>query len=170
MRRDDLERVAVEERGLNRSSFYVYLTYSPMLERYAPGVLGLRGAPVTAAEVDAMIPQRVRHQVLQDHGWTEDGRLWVAFRISPAAETTGILGAPAAVRSVTAGSYELFAEDERPVGTLVIEQNMWGLSPFFRRWGVEAGDLVVIVLDLTRRHATIAVGTDELLLRYQGGE
>ncbi len=31
-------------------------------------------------------------------------------------------------------------------------------------------DLVVIVLDLTNRRATITVGTDELLLRYQGGE
>lgn len=170
MRRDDLERIVVAERGLNRSSFYVYLTYSPMLERYAPGVFGLRGAPVTAAEVDAMIPQRVQHQVLQDHGWTNDGRLWAAFRISPAAEATGILGAPAAVRSVTGGSYELYAEDEQPVGTLVIEQNMWGLSPFFRRWGVEAGDFVVIALDITNRQATIAVGTEELLLRYQSGE
>lgn len=170
MRRDDLERVVVVERGLNRSSFYVYLTYSPIIERYAAGVFGLRGAPVTAAEVEAMIPPRVRHQVLQDHGWTDDGRLWAAFRISPAAESTGILGAPAAVRSVTGGSYELFAEDERPVGTLVIEQNMWGLSPFFRLWGVEAGDLVVIALDLRSRHATIAVGGEELLLRYQAGE
>jgi hypothetical protein len=170
MRRDDLERIVVGERGLNRSSFYVYLTYSPMLERYAPGVFGLRGSPVTAAEVESMIPQRVRHQVLQDQGWTEDGRLWAAFRISPTSESTGILGAPAAVRAVTRGPFELFAEDQRPVGTLVIEQNMWGLSPFFRRWGVEAGDFVVIALDLTSRHATIAVGTDELLLRFQNGE
>jgi hypothetical protein len=170
MRREDLERVVVAERGLNRSSFYVYLTYAPMIERYAPGVFGLRGAPVTAAEVDALIPPRVRHQVLQDDGWTDDGRLWAAFRISPAAESTGILGAPAAVRSVTTGSFELFSEEETPVGTLVVEQNMWGLSPFFRRWGVEAGDLIVIELDLADRRAHIAVGTDELLLRYQGGE
>lgn len=170
MRRDDLERVAVDERGLNRSSFYIYLSYAPMIERYAPGVFGLRGSPVTAAEVDALIPQRVRHQVLQDQGWTANGRLWAAFRISPAAASTGILGAPAAVRAVTSGSYDLFAEDERPVGTLVIEQSMWGLSPFFRRWGVEAGDLVVLELDVSERRATVSVGTDELLLRYQEGE
>lgn len=170
MRRDDLEQVVVVERGLNRSSFYVYLTYAPMIERYAPGVFGLRGAPVTAAEVEAMIPPRVRHQVLQDHGWTESGHLWAAFRISPASESTGILGAPSAVRSVTSGSFELIADDGRPVGTLVIEQNMWGLSPFFRLRGVEAGDFVVIELDLISRQATIAVGTEELLLRYQEGE
>lgn len=170
MRRDDLERVVVVERGLNRSSFYVYLTYSPIIERYAPGVFGLRGAPVTAAEVEAMIPQRVQHQVLKDHGWTAEGCLWAAFQISPSAESTGILGAPAAIRSVTNGSYELLTEDERSVGTLVIEQNIWGLSPFFRMWGVEAGDFVVISLNLSTRQATIAAGGEELLLRYQSGE
>ncbi len=170
MRRDDLEQVVVTEGGMNRSSFYVYLTYSPIIERYAPGVYGLRGARATAAKIDAMIPQRVRHQVLQDHGWTEAGWLWAAFRLSPAAVGTGIMGAPAAVRAVAKGAYELVTEDERPVGTLVIDQNMWGLSPYFRRWGVEAGDMLVIALDLTGRKAKVAVGTDELLLKYQSGE
>jgi hypothetical protein len=170
MRREDLERIVVTERGLNRSSFYVYLSDSPIMERYAPGVFGLRGSPVTAGEIEAMIPPRVRHQVLQDHGWTDDGRLWVAFRISPAAEATGILGTPAAVRSVARGSFELFAEDQRPVGTLVIEDAMWGLSPFFRRWGVEEGDFVVLAIELSMRKATIGVGGEELLLRYQQGE
>jgi len=170
MRRDELERIVVTEHGLNRSSFYVYLTYSPIIERYAAGVFGLRGAPVSAAEIDAMIPVRVRHQVLQDFGWTDSGLLWSAYRISPAAESTGILGTPAAIQTAAAGRYELFAENRRPAGTLVIEQAMWGLSPFFRRWGVEAGDVIVIVLDLRTRQATVSVGTDELLLRYQSGE
>lgn len=170
MRRDDLERAAVRERGLNRSSFYVYLTYSPILERFAPGVYGLRGASVTAAQVDALIPRRVRHQVLQDHGWTSDGRVWAAFRISPASESTGILGTPAAIRSVLTGSFDLVAENDEQVGTLVVEQNMWGLSPFIRRWGVEAGDYVVIIWDVAQRRATVAAGEHELLLRFQSGE
>jgi hypothetical protein len=170
MRREDLERLAVGERGVNRSSFYVYLTYSPVLERYAPGVTGLRGASVSAAEVEALIPQRVRHQVLQDHGWTEDRQVWVAFRISPAAEATGVLGTPAALRNVAQGSYELHDDDGRPVGTLVVEQSMWGLSPFFRRWGVEAGDYVVLQLNLTERRALILAGDQELLVRYQQAE
>jgi hypothetical protein len=170
MRREDLEPLAVGERGLNRSSFYVYLTYSPVLERYAPGVWGLRGADVSAAEVDALIPPRVRHQVLQDHGWTAEGLFWAAFKISPAAESTGVLGAPAPIRSIARGPYRLYSADKRPVGTLVIEQAMWGLSPFFRRWGVEAGDFVVITLDLAARRAVIATGDEELLLRFQQAE
>lgn len=170
MRRDDLERVVVTERGLNRSSFYVYLNYSPIIERYAPGVFGLRGAPVSPAEVEAMIPERIRHQVLQDHGWTEDGAIWMAFRVSPAGESTGILGTPAAVKSIAHGLFDLSAEDGRPAGTLVVEQSMWGLSPFFRRWGVEAGDYLVLTLDIRARTAVAAVGTEELLLRFQKGE
>ena len=170
MRKDELVQLAVGEKGLNRNSISVYLTYSPVLERYAPGVWGLRGAPVTAAEIQTLIPPRVRYQVLQDHGWTEDARIWVAYKISPPGVESGVLGTPAALRGVAHGPFALFAEAGRPVGTLVIEDNMWGLSPFFRRWGVEAGDYLVITLDLSERKATIAVGAEELLLRYQNGE
>lgn len=170
MRREDLEQVAVRERGVKRTSFYVYLTYSPVLERYAPGVYGLRGASVGAAEVDALVPPRVRQQVLQDHGWTADRQVWAAFRISPAGEATGILGTPAALLKVAQGRFELATEDDRPVGTLVVEQNMWGLSPFFRRWGVEAGDYVVIRIDLATRGATVVAGDEGVLLRQQNAE
>lgn len=170
MRRHDLERMAVTERGLKRNSFYVYLSYSPIITRYAVGVFGLRGAAVTAAEVEALVPPRARNRVLLDHGWTENGRLWAAFRMSPNSESTGILGTPAAFRPMVGGSYMLFTESERPVGTLVVEQNMWGMTPFFRRWGVEAGDHVVIVIDIEERTATIAAGDEELLWRYQRDE
>ena len=170
MRKDELVQVAVGEKGLNRNSVSVYLTYSPVLERYAPGVWGLRGAPVTAAEIQTLIPPRVRYQVLQDHGWTRDGRIWVAYRLSPAVVESGVLGTPAALRGVARGPFALFAEGGRAVGTLVIEDNIWGISSFLRRWGVEAGDYLVITLDLSERKATIAVGAEDLSLRYQHGE
>jgi hypothetical protein len=170
MRRDDLEEIVVDERGLNRSSFYVYLGYSPVIARYAPGVYGLRGAQVTAAEVDVMIPSRARTQVLQDHGWTSKHELWIAYRISAAAERSGVLAVPKAVKGVAQGSFELTTEDGRAIGTLVIEENMWGLSPFYRRYGIEEGDYVVLVLDLRLRTATAFAGAQELLLRFQAGE
>jgi Sigma-70, region 4 len=170
MRRDELEQQVVDERGLNRSSFYVYLTYSPVIERFAPGVYGLRGAQVTAAEVDALIPPHARTQVLQDHGWTDDGDIWVAYRISPASERSGVLGTPGALKPVVQGEFELSAEDGRRVGTVVVEDNMWGLSPFFRRHGIEAGDYVVLRFALRERTATIHAGSNDLLLRFQRGE
>lgn len=170
MRREDLERHAVDGEGLNRNSFYVYLTYSPVLERYAPGVFGLRGAPIGAAEVKAMIPPRVRRQVLQDHGWIQDHKVWIGYKISPAGASTGVLGVPASLDQLLRGSYSLSSEDGRSVGTLVVDDNMWGLSPFYRRWGVEAGDYLVVTFDIADGTAMIATGSEDLLLRYQEGE
>lgn len=171
MRRDDLERIAVDERGLNRSSFYVYLGYSPIISRYAPGVYGLRGARVTAGEVNALIPPRARAQRLVDHGWTSDGRVWLGYRMSESALTAGVLSVPAALQEFVHGSYLLSTEQDRPIGTLVVRGNhMWGVGPFYRRWGVEEGDYVVVVLDISHDRATIASGAEELLLRYQEGD
>jgi hypothetical protein len=168
MRRDDLERIAVEERGVNRSSFFVYLGYSPIIARYAPGVYGLRGARVTAGEVNALIPPRARQQRLVDSGWTSDGKVWIAFRMSAAALQSGVLTVPAAFQDFVSGSFLLFSEQDRPIGTLVAKDSrMWGVGPFYRRWGVEEGDYVVVAIDINARRATIGAGGEELLLRFQ---
>ena len=167
MRRSELEEIAVNERGINRSSFYVYIDYSPLIERYARGVYGLRGAPISAAQVEALIPTRTRTDVLKDHGWCPDGRIWIGYRLSPATVNSGVLAAPSAVRELMQGEFVLEAND-RPVGTVVVDKDrMWGISPFFRRWGVEAGDFIVLTFDTARGRATVEVGDEELLARYQ---
>lgn len=171
MRRDDLEHIVVAERGVNRSSFYVYLGYSPIIARYAPGVYGLRGARVTAGEVNALIPPRVRQQRLVDHGWTADGRVWIAYKMSATAVQAGVLSVPAALEDFLSGSYLLSSDDDRPIGTLVVRGNhMWGVGPFYRRWGVEEGDHVVVTVDMNQRRATVMAGGEEVLLRFQEGE
>ena len=171
MRRDDLERIAVDERGLNRSSFYVYLGHSPIIERYGPGVYGLRGARVTAGEVNALIPPRVRTKRLIDHSWTADGQVWIAFKLSFPAIQSGVLTVPAPLQRLISGSYLLFTEQDRPIGTLVVKGNrMWGVGPFYRRWGVEEGDYLVVTIDIDRGRATVEVGGEELLLRFQEAE
>lgn len=171
MRRDDLEHIVVAERGVNRSSFYVYLGYSPIIARYAPGVYGLRGARVTAGEVNALIPPRVRQQRLVDHGWTADGRVWIAYKMSATAVQAGVLSVPAALEDFLSGSYLLSSDDDRPIGTLVVKGNhMWGVGPFYRRWGVEEGDHVVVTVDINQHRATVVSGGEEVLLRFQEGE
>ncbi len=170
MRREDLQRIVVGERGLNSASFYIYLSYAPFMERYAVGVFGLRGASTSAAEVQALIPPRARTQVLMDHGWTNDGKIWIVYRLSPAATGTGILGTPAALRSVVQGAFELRAPEDQAIGTLVVEQNMWGLTPFFRRWGAESGDYLAITIDPPNRLATVELGDEDLLFEFQQGD
>jgi hypothetical protein len=60
--------------------------------------------------------------------------------------------------------------EEASIGTLAADGSIWGLSPFYRRYGIEEGDYLVLVFDLTAREATIIAGTQELLLRFQSGE
>ena len=169
MRRADLEQIAVEQLRMNRSSFYIYLTYLPILERYAPGVFGLRGARVSAGEISAMIPRVVHHQVLKDHGWAEDGRVWIVYKLSRAAAQTGVLTVPAVLSEVLHGQYTLLTDDGSAIGTAVIEDTrLWGVSPFYRRRGVESGDHLLLVFDTTKKTALIQAGDDSVGLRYQG--
>jgi hypothetical protein len=167
MRRVDLESLVVDRLGLNHDSFYIYLTYSPVIQRYGPGVYGLVGAPVSAEQIAAMIDPGARTPVLQQHGWTSDGRLWSAFRISRKCKSTAVLTTPAAVRAVTSGPFVLRVEDGTSVGVLFIDDKIWGLEECFRRWNVDVGEIVVIILELSDRDATVLVGTGELLLKYQ---
>jgi hypothetical protein len=170
MRRDELEELAVVEGGMNRNSFYIYLTYSPVLARYAPGVYGLRGAEVGAAKVKAMIPPRVRTQVLQDHGWTKEGEIWIAYKISSAGAGTGVLSVPTALSDLLEGTYSLRSEDGQAIGKITVAENLWSLSGYFRRRGIEAGDHLVLRFDTRERLAKAFAGGPDLLLRFQEGE
>lgn len=169
MRRADLEELVVHGAGMNRSSFYVYLTYSPILARYAPGVYGLRGASVSPGEVKAMIPPFSPVSVISDHGWSSDGRVWIVYHLSAAATKSGVLSVPAALTPVLRGQFGLYTVDGMPIGTVAIDESrMWGLSPFYRRRGVEPGDYVLLVFDLNSRASTIDAGDDTIALAYQG--
>lgn len=171
MRRTDLEDLVVGEGGMNRSSFYIYITYSPILERFAPGVYGLRGARISAAEVSAMIPHVVRSQVLREHGWTKDRRIWIVYRLSAAAVSTGVLSVPAALAPMLRGQFNLVTTDGAAMGTLTIEETrLWGVSPFYRRRGVEAGDHLLLVFNTADLSARVDVGDDAIALEHQTGE
>jgi hypothetical protein len=46
----------------------------------------------------------------------------------------------------------------------------WGLSSFFRRRGVEAGDCLVVLIDTAHEIAVVRVGSLELLQSYEDGD
>jgi histidine kinase/DNA gyrase B/HSP90-like ATPase len=169
-----MQRAKLEERclaaGMPRSTFHVYLDYSPVLSRYARGVYGLRGAAVSPEVVESLIPTVKRHRVIRDYGWSGDRRIWLALRVSEAMVKSGVFGVPAAMKQFLEGEFRLITSDDDPVGTLVIRENgAWGLSPFFRRRGVEAGDYLVLTLDLTTRSAAVQLGDVAMVEDFQEG-
>jgi len=76
--RPKLEQLCVEK-GLRRETFSIYLTYSPVIARYAPGVYGLRGAQVPPGVAESMVKTRRNTRVLADYGWLPDGKIFLSY-------------------------------------------------------------------------------------------
>ncbi len=170
MQRSEFEALC-RSAGMNRATFYIYLGYSPVLTKFARGVYGLRGTVVRPGAVEALAPRRLKGKVLQDYGWTDDGKIWLGYTISEAMLASGVFGIPSAMHSYLAGEYRLRTMNDVHVGAVVAkEANGWGLSPFFRRRDGDPGDTLVIVFDLAKHEAVVSIGDSALLEEFQDAD
>jgi len=93
----------------------------------------------------------------------KDRKLRIVYRLSASILSNGIVGVPAALKTFLQGKFSLVTADDQPVGTLVAKgHTAWGLGPFFRRRGGEAGDYLSVVFDLTKRIAVVQIGETSL--------
>jgi Sigma-70, region 4/Bacterial RNA polymerase, alpha chain C terminal domain len=155
--------------GMKRGTFYAYLEYSPVIERYASGVYGLRGASVSPGRVESLIPHNERQTTVRlDHGWTKGRQIWIGYRLSEAMVRNGAFSVPSSLKKFLQGKFTLRAAGGGVMGTLSVRENSgWGLGPFYRRRGGEPGDTLLIVFDVNRQEAEISVGDEGLLEPYQ---
>jgi hypothetical protein len=154
--RSEFERLCIQ-RGMNSSTFSLYLNRSAIVAKYATGIYGLRGIAFSPGDLEALIPhRRVR---FADHGWTEDAQPWIAVELAPSTLSTGIIHVPAGVRDLIQGRYAIKTDDGQNIGNLVVsEQAGWGLAPLFRRRGGEPGDILSITFDVRQREVTARLG------------
>lgn len=161
-----MERGALEDlcaaQGINRFSFNAFLATSPVIAQYGPSVYGLVGVGISPTAVQAMVEkqraQRATIRVLEDHGQTEDGRIWLGYRLSKAASTYAVITVPAALKDVVTGKFELLTADGRRVGTLAArEGRAWGLGAFLRRQGAQVDNYVRLTFDLKARQAVVTI-------------
>lgn len=169
MQRERLEDLCLS-RGMARSTFYVYIDYSPIMTKHARGVYGLRGVDVPAGLVESLKPTIHRGSVRKDGGWLEDGKLWVGYQLSESTVYGGVVTIPSSMTKFINGQFSLRTPDGSVMGTLATNHtSAWGLGPMFRRRGVEADDYLVVVFDLAKRMAVAHVGNQELLEEFQTG-
>jgi hypothetical protein len=163
----EFEKLCLEA-GMNRNSFWIFLTYCPIITRYASGVYGLRGADIPAGLVERLVPKRVgKSEVMIDYGWTKDRNLRFVYRVSAGILSNGIISVPGALRTFLDGNFTLMTADNAPAGTLVVRgYTAWGLGPFFRRRGGEPGDYLSVVFNLSRRIAVVEVGDASLVEQF----
>jgi len=160
MERSELEDLCVGS-GMNRFSFHAFIACSPVIAQYGHSIYGLLGADVAPETVrsltDKRRAQRSPTRVLAGYGRTEDGKVWLSYRLSKAASTYAVITVPAALKNVVRGKFQLLTGDGRKVGTLGAKDGRaWGLGTFLRQCGAQTNDRILITLDPRKREAVIS--------------
>jgi len=159
MERGVMEDICVRD-GMNRFSFHAFVSWSPVIAQFGHSVYGLLGADVSDAQVKQLLAERraarAHHRVLDQHGLTDDGRVWLSYRLSKAASTYAVITVPAALKKVVRGRFQFLDRDGRRIGTLATKDGRaWGLGSFLRKQGARIGDHIVLTLDLKQRTAVV---------------
>lgn len=162
MERGALEDLCVNG-GMNRFSFHAFISWSPVITQLGHSVYALLGAEAPPRTLDALVAsrrqKRAAHRVLDSHGVTRDGKVWLRYRLSKAASTYAVITVPAALKQTVRGRFALLSPDGLPVGTLATKDGRaWGLGAFLRRQNARIDDHVVLTLDLAARTATVSWG------------
>jgi hypothetical protein len=163
MERGEMEEICVGG-GMNRFSFHAFVSWSPIMVQLGHSVYGLLGAEVAPAQIEALLAARRSHRavrrVLDSHGWTEDGKVWLRYRLSKAASTYAVITVPAALKQVVRGRFALLSPDGAKIGALATKDGRaWGLGAFLRQQGARINDHVLLTLDLQARTATVSWST-----------
>jgi len=160
-----MERGALEDlcvaAGMNRFSFHAFVSWSPVIAQFGHSVYGLLGTRVSKRKVEALTAarraERSTHRVLDEHGQTEDGKVWLSYRLSKAASTYAVITVPAALKKVVQGRFTLLSPEGTKIGTLATKDGRaWGLGAFLRHRGARIGDHITVTLDMTNRTATVS--------------
>ena len=105
MERGAMEDLCIAD-GMNRFSFHAFISWSPVIVQHGPSLYGLLGTEVPRRQVEKLLAERranrVNPRVLERHGRTEDGKVWLSYRLSKAASTYAVITVPAALKKVRA--------------------------------------------------------------------
>lgn len=170
LNRDALEKILLGQ-GVNRTSFYIYLGYSPIISRLKPGVYALVGAEIPPGVVEEASLKLPRPKILMGSGWRKDGTLWICYRLTHFYLGSGAFIVPYPVRTLLQGSYSIRSEDEAEFGTATVRDNfVYGFAKFFKRRGGEPGDYLVVIFNLHSKTVTALLGNADLFDRLERGE
>ncbi len=158
MDRGRLEDLCVSG-GMNRFSFHAFLAWSPVIAQFGHSVYGLLGAHANIKQLNSLSvrrrAERLTHRVLEGHGRTDDGRIWLKYRLSKAASTYAVITIPAALKETVQGRFQLLGPTGQPIGALSTKDGRaWGLGAFLRKQGAQIGDAIMVTIDVDRKTAT----------------
>lgn len=162
--REQLEDVCIDQYGVHPTSFWISLSYSPIVVKLAPGVYSLAGAHVPVGAVEDVRLRTKASQTPSEYGWTQTGQLWCVIQIDRISIKSGSRAIPTYVGKLTEGSWTCNVSGGLCAGAISVENGFArGLALAFNLAGAENGDLARFSFDLQRRSVELRVGGSELM-------
>ena len=166
-----MERTAFEDHcialGMNRFSFNAIVMCSPVVEQFGRSIYGLVGSKADKKRIAELLTERAGgtpSRVLKSFGQTAGGQSYLAYRLSKAAISGGVITVPAAMKQQVRGKFTLRTDQGHKLGTLVAKKGCgWGLGPALRGNDAKQGDHLLIVFDTAKRDARIRIGDETVL-------
>ena len=141
------------QRGMNANSFYQYITYSPIICRLVREVYALVGADVPPGTVEEIPQSSAKAVVLISHGWTDDGRIWISYRLNASNIRNGIFTLPSALKGLLSGPFSIQSSGTGSRTIISAEgDRLTGLHRPIAIRGGQPDDVIVVAFDL--RHVT----------------
>lgn len=166
MERGEFEEHCIRN-GMNRFSFNAIIMCSPVITQYGRSLYGLLGAKVDRKMLQALAARRpagAPTKVLRHYGQADDGRIYLAYQLSKAAISGGVITVPAAMKDKVGGKFTIRTVDGQEGGTLVSKNGCaWGLGPVLRGHQAQPGEYLLIVFDTVQREALISIGDQHIL-------
>lgn len=156
------------ERGVNFNTLAIILSYSPFIQHLGASLWMLRGTMIGPAVVETLRREgatRQREKRVVTYGWTNEGRLWIAFQLTESFAHASY-GAPAAVaRYIVGRDFNARTDDGKSCGVFRVYDNglMSGHSRFLRRSGADAGDVLLEEFDLSEGTVTLTITDDDAI-------
>jgi hypothetical protein len=157
-------------RGMNENTFSLFTSYSPVVEHAGVELWKLRGTRIDPAYLEAYrgannLGKRERRAM--EHGWNEQGALWLAIELPKFGKSSLVVYAPAAIQRFLAGQrFDAFAKDSgEACGTVAFQAtgNSYGYGVFINKYGLDENDVLLAEFDLPEGKVLLSVGTDDLL-------
>lgn len=160
--REQLESYCLDDLGMNASSFYVYLSYSPLVVKLATGVFSLIGAEVHPGTIEQMKAEIKERKFEASDGWSKAGTLWWHFQTDRPTIHSGAHAAPAFVLNYASGEWVVKTVDGLKLGVGNVENGfISGLKLAFSVLGASNKDFVQIDFDIASRAAFVRIVGDE---------
>jgi RNA polymerase alpha subunit/sigma-70-like protein len=168
--REALERGCVDELGINPTSFYMHLSYSPIVTKLTTGVYALVGTHVAIGEVERIRSEYRAGRAPAEHGWNEAGELWCLLPIDRMFAHSGARTLSQYVAGLTVGLWDCIDRGGLSIGTVTVNGSfVTGLQDAIVVLAAEAGDSMLLSFNLFSRQLTVAIGGAELSDRSSAG-